>query len=87
MEHDSPPPMLFSVLADKYAGAISGEIGKLLEQKINSPKLVTGKRIDVLNDYLETELNNLEATIKALPDDEPNGYDELDKLFLDIILN
>lgn len=87
MEHDSPPPMLFSVLADKYAGAISGEIGKLLEQKINSPKLVTGKRIDVLNDYLETELNKLEATIKALPDDEPNGYDELDKLFLDIVLN
>ena len=88
LEYGTPPPMRFSVLMEKYLdGELRTAVEKLLDIKINAPEKKTCKRIDVINEYLDTTINEFEQILQSLPADKPRGYGELNEIFFDIITN
>ena len=88
MEYNAPPPMLFSVLKDKYLdGALKAEMERLIDLKTVSPETKTGKRVDIINEYIEHTMAELDEVIAALPAESPKGYEELNELFLQLLKN
>lgn len=86
MEFNSPPPMLFSELAEKYIdGDLKLAVEQLLDIKMNTPEKKTGKKINIINDYIESTLAQLDNEINSLPADEPQGFEELNEIFLDFV--
>lgn len=79
----TPPPMLFSSLMEKYLDEeIEPDVEKLLDLKMNTPEIGEGKRFDRVNDYIEKNIKAVDATIAELPKEEPNGWNELNNIFL-----
>ena len=86
LEFGTPPPMLFSILKDRYLdGEIKAEVEKLLDIKINAPEKKTGKKIQAINDYLDGSIIEFERAAELLHAEKPQGYSELNELFLNII--
>lgn len=86
MEFSSPPPMPFVELKDRYLdGELLLAVDSLLDVKMNAPEKKTGHKIDIINDYLDATMEELDEMIKALPPDKPNGYDKLNEIFLNIV--
>ena len=54
----------------------------LQHRKAEAPELGVGKRIDVLNGYIEASIAEFVQHIQALPDEPAAGWDELNALFL-----
>ena len=79
-------PMLFSTLADACLDeALVPEVGDLLRLKMETPEIGLGPRIDVINDYLDTSIEEVEQLVQTLPGDERVTWDELNHIFLDIL--
>lgn len=86
LEKNSPPPMLFTELAEsQLEPEMRPIIDYLLDLKMNSPEIKEIPRIDKLNEYIEKNLEELEAAVKALPYDKNSSWDELNKFFLEEI--
>lgn len=86
LKEQTPPPMLFTELAEKYLDdEIKPEIDKLLEVKMKSPEITMGKRIDALNRYIDRNLEELAETVKAMPEEDGGDWEELNRLFLSMI--
>lgn len=86
LEKQTPPPMLFSTLADACLDeALVPAVGDLLRLKMETPEIGLGPRIDVINDYLDTSIEEVEQLIQTLPGDERVTWDELNHIFLDIL--
>ena len=82
----TPPPMLFSSLMEKYLDEeINPDVEKLLDLKMNTPEIGEGKRFDRVNDYFEKNINAVDAMIAELPKEEPNGWNELNNIFLSLL--
>lgn len=82
----TPPPMLFSELtAACLDEAMKPTVEKLLEQKIRTPEVKTGPRIEALNHFIEAELPLLESRINALPSEDPCHWEILNALFLRLL--
>lgn len=82
----TPPPMLFSSLMEKYLDEeIKPDVEKLLDLKMNTPEIGEGKRFDRVNDYIEKNIKAVDATIAELPKEEPNGWNELNNIFLSLL--
>ena len=83
LEKQSPPPMRFADLAQACLDAeLVPAVTDLLRRKAETPELGVGKRIDILNEYIETSLAEIGRHIQALPDEPAPGWDELNALFL-----
>lgn len=85
-EPTAPPPMEFDELVDRFhpAGEIREAIGRLLVEKRAGTERDMRPPVDVLQRYIEEELNALEAQAKALPLAEPDrGL--LDSFFRDAL--
>lgn len=79
----TPPPMLFSTLIDKYLDeSIKPDVEKLLELKVNKPEMDEGKRLDILNEYIDQNIKEIESKIRFLPSTQDNGWEELNSVFL-----
>lgn len=79
-EKVAPPPVLFSELMKMdLPYEIKREVLKLLEIKANSPEIGQGKRIDILNQYIEEELAIYKDYVSTLEDDRKVEWDELDR--------
>ena len=75
--------MLFTELADACLDkAIVPAVNDLLNLKMNTPELGEGKRIDVINEYLDASIIEIEELLKEYPSDEPKSWDELNAIFL-----
>ena len=86
LEKGCPPPMLFSDLVDaELPPAMRPIIGRLLEQKMTTPEMGEGKRVDALNMYIDETLSQLKIEIDALPQDHKAGWEPLNTLFLSIV--
>lgn len=86
-ENCAPPPVLFSELMQlDLPNKIESEIQKLLVIKANAPEIGKGQRIDILNQYIETELIIYKNYLNMLQDDRKAEWDELDSLFHEILL-
>lgn len=82
----TPPPMLFRTLMDACLDEdIKPDVEKLLDMKMNTPEIGEGKRFDRINEYLDRSIADIENSIAALPTEKPNGWDELNELFLSLI--
>lgn len=81
----TPPPMLFSELAEKYLDdSIRNDVSRLLYIKMNTPEVGTGKRIDSLNEYITQSFSEIESEVKALVPEPQNGWEELNRVFLEL---
>lgn len=86
LERKCPPPMLFSELADACLDkSIAPAVNELLRLKMTTPELGEGKRIDYINEYLDASIGEVEKILTTYPKDEPCKWEELNKLFLEIV--
>ena len=91
---NSLPPIEFKNLLDirlLQNNELKSEISYLSEIKPTSLKgarLI--KKSNIINEYIENQfaiLNDINNTVKELPNKIEKSYDELDKLFYDILIN
>ena len=86
LDKQMPPPVLFKTLADVYLDdAIKPAMDELIRKKMDTPEMGEGPRIQVINDYLDASLHDIENIIKALPRERKAPWDELNQLFIDMI--
>ena len=86
LEKQMPPPMLFSTLADACLDeALVPAVNDLLRLKMETPEIGLGPRIDVINDYLDASIEEVDQLIQAIPGDEKVTRDELNRLFLQTV--
>ena len=78
-----PPPMLFSELLDaELEPEMRPIVDHLLQLKTNTSEIGEGKRIDILNAYINETIERLKETIDALPSDKKSDWNRLNALFL-----
>ena len=83
----TPPPMLFRTLMEKYLDEeIKPDVEKLLDMKMNTPEIGEVKRFDRVNDYLDRSIDEIDGIIAGLPAEDARDWDELNKIFLSIIV-
>ncbi len=83
LDRMTPPPMLFSELAEaELPEELTGDVERLLELKMNSPEIKTIERIDILNDYLDYEIAAVKERVKSMEEDRDAGWERLDGLFM-----
>ncbi len=83
LDKRSPPPMLFSELVEaELEPALLPDVNRLLALKMNAPESKTIPRIESLNRYLDSSLEEVRSRIAELPDDGHHGWEELNSLFL-----
>lgn len=86
LKEQTPPPMLFTELAEKYLDdEIKAEVDKLLEVKMKTPEITAGKRIDALNRYIDRNIEELTEIVKEMPEEEGGDWERLNELFLSLI--
>ncbi|MBQ3009954.1 MAG: nucleotidyltransferase domain-containing protein [Oscillospiraceae bacterium] len=83
LEKQTVPPVLFSELCnaclDEHMVPI---VSNLVRIKKETPEIGYGPRIDVLNEYLEQSIDEINEILNTLPDDSPVSWEELNGLFL-----
>ncbi len=88
LAHGTPPPMLFRTLTDDcLEDSLKPTVNRLLNIKMNTPEIGTGKRIDRLNDYIECNLAGLERELNAYRDDMIRDWSHLNEIFLRTLEN
>ena len=86
LAEETPPPMLFADLMEKYLDEeIKPDVAKLLDLKMNSPEIGEGKRIDRVNAYIDLGMEEIEKRIAELPKEEARGWDELNEIFSSLL--
>ena len=83
LERQTPPPMRFSELADACLDqSLMPAVSDLLRLKMETPEIGLGPRIDVINAYLDSSIEEIDYLLQTYPSDEKITWDELNKLFL-----
>lgn len=86
LAHGTPPPMLFSALADAMLEeSMRSPVNELLALKTSTPELGEGKRIDAINDYIDKNIAELESIVNAYPLERARDWNELNALFLSLL--
>lgn len=90
-DHGCPPPVLFSELMEaelKVDGpggelaAVCREVERLLEIKELTPESGAGARSEVLNKFIEEQLEEFKGLLSGMKDDRDESWAILDGLFL-----
>ncbi|MBO4361142.1 MAG: nucleotidyltransferase domain-containing protein [Eubacteriaceae bacterium] len=82
----TPPPMRFDELAAQCLDpSLESAVERLLMLKRETPELGDGPRIDIINDYLDSSIAELEQRIRSLSDEKPPGWERLNGLFLTVL--
>ena len=83
LERETPPPVLFSELAESQLPEyLEDTVRELLELKINAPEIQMIPRIDILNEYLEQSIVEIGELVRQYPKESPQDWAELNSLFL-----
>ena len=83
LEKGTPPPMLFSELADSQLPHELGDtVRKLLALKMNAPEVKMIPRIDALNAYMEQSIAEVRELVTRYPREKVRDWEELNRLFL-----
>ena len=86
MKYGTPPPMLFDELAsDCLDPELKPAVDELLRIKRETPEINEGRRIDIINDYLNTNIESIRAMLPELPKEEKQGWEKLNSLFLSML--
>lgn len=82
----TPPPMLFKTLMEKYLDEdVKPDVLKLLDLKINTPEITEGKQFERVNGYIDENIAKMEKVIKMLPEKQEQNWEELNKIFIDLL--
>lgn len=86
-KYNSIPPMEFQALLEDILqpGELKESVSTLLKRKIVGEELNLEPRIDIINEYLNKEIEHLEAYTKGLNLEIPDPTSELDQLFRDTL--
>jgi len=57
-------------------------VSELLRLKMETPEIGLGPRIDIINDYLDAAIEEVDQLIQTLPGDKKITWDELNGLFM-----
>ena len=83
LDKDTPPPMLFSELVEaELDPALLPDIDRLLNLKMNAPEIKTIPKIESINRYLDSSIEEVRSRIVQLWEDANRGWEELNRLFL-----
>ena len=83
LDRGTPPPMLFSELMEaELDPALKPEVERLLDLKMQAPEVKLIPRIECLNKYLDSSIEEVQTRIRQMPEDTAHSWEELDKLFL-----
>src|SRR4051794_3304813 len=83
LDKRTSPPMLFSELMEAELEASMKPIMEdLLKVKMETPEVGEGKRIDVINQYIESNLAELKRIIDLQENDNKRSWNRLNELFL-----
>ena len=82
LDKGTPPPMLFSELVEaELDPALLPEVDRLLDLKMNAPEIQTIPKIESINRYLDSSIEELRSRIVPLPEDTNHGWEDLNRLF------
>ena len=83
LDYGTPPRMLFSELMEaELDPALKPDVDRLLYLKKNSPEIKTIPKVERLNQYLDSSIDEVRNRITKLPEDKYHGWEELDRFFL-----
>ncbi len=83
LDKGTPPPMLFSELMEaELDPLLLPDVNRLLALKMNAPEIKTIPKIERINRYLDSSIEEVRSRIVQLPQDANHGWEELDQLFL-----
>ncbi len=83
---NTPPPMQFSALVEECLPKdVLPSVTRLLQQKATTSELGVGLRIDCLNDFLDTSMNEITNALTSFPKDDYPPWDDLNCVFKEII--
>lgn len=82
LDKGTPPPMLFSELVEaELDPALLPDVDRLLELKMSAPEIKTIPKIESINRYLDSSIEELRSRIVPLPEDTNHGWEDLNRLF------
>jgi predicted nucleotidyltransferase len=67
--------------------ALVPAVQELLKQKMETPELGLGPRVGIINEYLERSIEEVNDAIRMLPTEETETWEELNRLFLDTVMD
>ena len=80
------PPMLFQELVEsELENSMKSVVETLLDLKMNAPEVKLIPRIDMLNQYLDTTIQEVKDQIASIPYDKDSDWEALDRLFIDVL--
>ena len=83
LDKGTPPPVLFSELVEAELGpALLPDLSRLLNLKMNAPEIKAIPKIESINRYLDSSIEEVHSRIVQLPEDADQGWEELNRLFL-----
>ena len=83
LDKGSPPPMLFSELMEaELDPVLLPDVNRLLDLKMNAPEIKTIPKIESINRYLDSSIEEARSRIVQLPEDTIHDWEELNRLFL-----
>lgn len=83
LEKGTPPPMLFSELMDaQLPKKLHDDVNRLLELKMNSPEIREIPRVDKINEYLDSSIEEIKSILQAMEETKSPDWRELNDLFL-----
>lgn len=85
LDKKSPPPMLFSELMEaELEQEMLPAVNALLQAKMNTPEIGEGKRIDVLNEYIDIQLEKIQQEIDCMSNEREADWRKLNEIFLSL---
>lgn len=86
-KYNTVPPIEFQALLEDIVppGELRRAIELLLERKMKGDELNLEPRLDIINHYLEEEIERLELFAKNLSVNKPDPTNQLDQLFRDTL--
>lgn len=83
LEKGTPPPMLFSELMEALLPErLRSDVNMLLELKMNSPEIREIPRVDTINEYLDSSIEEIKNIVKSMEESKAPDWQELNDLFL-----
>ena len=83
LEKGTPPPMLFSELMETLLPErLRSDVNMLLELKMNSPEIREIPRVDTINEYLDSSIEEIKNIVKSMEESKAPDWQELNDLFL-----
>ncbi len=83
LEKGTPPPMLFSeLMASQLPERLRDDVNRLLELKMNSPEVREIPRIEKLNEYMDSSIDEIKNILQSMEETKTPDWQELNDLFL-----